>query len=76
MIRLRKLNQEEFLINEDQIEAIKLIPETKIIMMNNEFYIVAESADEVVDKIIEFRRKVAIQPKPYGGESDKAAMEE
>lgn len=76
MIRLRKLNQEEFLINEDQIEAIKLIPETKIIMMNNEFYIVAESADEVVDKIIEFRRKTAMLPKLYGRESDKDAMEE
>lgn len=76
MIRLRKLNQEEFLINEDQIEAIKLIPETKIIMMNNEFYIVAESADEVVDKIIEFRRKAAMLPKLYGRESDKDAMEE
>lgn len=76
MIRLRKLNQEEFLINEDQIEAIKLIPETKIIMMNDEFYIVAESADEVVDKIIEFKRKVAVLPKLYGRESDEAAMEE
>lgn len=67
MIRLRKLNNEELILNENQIECIQLIPETKIIMMNQEFYIVADSADEVLDKIIEFRRKVLELPEVTGG---------
>lgn len=66
MIRLRKLNNEELILNENQIECIQLIPETKIIMMNQEFYIVADSADEVLDKIIEFRRKVLELPEVNG----------
>lgn len=66
MIRLRKLNNEELILNENQIECIQLIPETKIIMMNQEFYIVAESAEEVLEKIIEFRRMVLQLPEING----------
>lgn len=66
MIRLRRLNNEELILNENQIECIQLIPETKIIMMNQEFYIVADTAEEVVNKIIEFRRKV-LQPPEING---------
>lgn len=76
MIRLRKLNQEELLINDDQIESIKLIPETKIIMMNKEFYIVANSSEEVVEKIIEFRRKLTALPEIDGKGLDEVAAEE
>lgn len=66
MIRLRKLNNEELILNENQIECIQLIPETKIIMMNQEFYIVAESAEEVLEKIIEFRRMILQLPEING----------
>lgn len=66
MIRLRKLNDEELIINDDQIECIQMIPETKIIMMNKEFYIVADSSEEVLQKIIRFKRKVLELPEVYG----------
>ena len=56
MIKLTKLNNAEIIVNEDQIEYIEIIPESKIIMMNGKFHIVKESADEILDKVIEFRR--------------------
>ena len=40
---------------------VKFIPETKIVMMNKEFYIVQDSGEQVVGKIIEFKRKI-MQP--------------
>ena len=59
MIKLRKLNHELIVINSRQIEHIELIPETKIVLMNKDFYIVQESVDEVIDKIIEFNAKIS-----------------
>ena len=48
MIRLTKLNREPFLLNHMQIETIEMIPETKIIMMNHDYYIVRETPEAVV----------------------------
>ena len=59
MIKLTKLNNEVFVINCNQIESIELIPETKIVLMNKDFYIVQENIDEIIRKTIEFNAKVA-----------------
>lgn len=59
MIKLTKLNDEEFVLNSDQIETIEQIPETKIVLMNKDFYIVQETIDEILDKIIVFNAKIA-----------------
>lgn len=59
MIKLTKLNDEEFVINSNQIESIEQIPETKVVLMNKDFYIVQETTDEIIDKIIAFNAKIA-----------------
>lgn len=58
MIRLTKLNNEEFVVNCNQIGCIELIPEAKIIMMNKDFYIVKEGIQEIIDKVIEYNAKI------------------
>ena len=58
MIEVHKLNGEMFLLNEEQIEVIKFIPESKIILMNQDYYIVRESKAELLDKIMEVKRSV------------------
>ena len=47
MIKLTKLNKEPFIINCGQI-----------IMMNKDYYVVRESADEIVEKIIDYNAKI------------------
>lgn len=42
MIELTKLSRQHFVLNEDQIQFIEFIPETKITMMNGEFLLVQE----------------------------------
>ncbi len=59
MIKLTKLNNDVFVLNSNQIESIELIPETKVVLMNKDYYIVREDVDEIVDKIIEFNAKIA-----------------
>lgn len=58
MIVLTKRNNEKFVVNHMQIQCIESIPESKIIMMNKEFYLVLESVDEIIDKIAEYNAKV------------------
>ena len=42
MIQLTKRNGERFLVNHTQIESIEMIPESKIVMMNRDYFIVRE----------------------------------
>jgi len=52
------MNTEKFLVNHNQIEYIECIPESKIVMMNHDYYIVRESAEEIIGKIAEYNAKI------------------
>ena len=58
LTRVGKDKRERFLVNHNQIQHIEFIPETKVVMMNREFYIVAESGDEIIQKIADYTAKV------------------
>ncbi|NBI10012.1 flagellar protein FlbD [Colidextribacter sp. OB.20] len=58
MIQLTKRNGERFLLNHQQIESIEMIPESKIVMMNRDYFIVRESPDQIIRKISEYNAKV------------------
>lgn len=58
MIVLTKMSKEKFLLNHNQIEYIETIPETRIVMMNHDFYLVEETVEQIVDEIAEYNAKV------------------
>jgi flagellar protein FlbD len=58
MVKLTKQNGEEFYLNIDLIEVIKEVPHTVIITVNEDRYLVKESAEEIVERIVKFRRKI------------------
>ena len=58
MIVLTKRNNERFLINHTQIESIEMIPESKIVMMNRDYFIVKESPEDIIKKIQDYNAKV------------------
>ena len=58
MIRLTRLNDEEFIINCSQIERVETIPESNLIMVNGKHYVVKESVDEILDRVIEFHAQI------------------
>ncbi len=49
MITLTRLNDTEFVLNDDLIETIQESPDTTIRLNNGNIYIVKQSADEVVE---------------------------
>lgn len=58
MIVLTKLNGEAVTVNNRQIEYIEQIPESKITMMNGRYHIVRESPQEIIEKVVQFNRKI------------------
>lgn len=58
MIALTRMNKEKFLVNHLQIECIETIPESKVVMMNHDFYLVRETVDQIIQKIMEYNAKV------------------
>jgi flagellar protein FlbD len=58
MIRLTRINQVPLVLNADLIEHMETTPDTVISMTNGQKFVVRESSDEVVRKVIEFRREI------------------
>lgn len=61
MIRLTRINRVPLVLNSDLIEHVEVTPDTVIAMTTGQKYIVMESADEVIKKVVEFRRLIAAQ---------------
>ena len=58
MIVVTKLKGERFVLNWDLIETISENPDTTITLTNGDLYIVRESMQEVIDKTIDYKRKI------------------
>jgi flagellar protein FlbD len=62
MIRLTRINRVPMVLNSDLIEHIEATPDTVIALTTGQKLVVMESAEEVVHKVIEFRRLIAGPP--------------
>lgn len=58
MVKLVGLNQKEFILNAEQIEKIEEVPETLITLINGKKYIVLETPEEVINKVIKYKNKI------------------
>ena len=58
MIRITKINDVEVVINTNLIEMIEATPDTTITMTTGRKVIAKESIDDVIDRIIEYKRRV------------------
>jgi len=58
MIHLTRINRVPLVLNSDLIEHIETTPDTIISLTNGQKFVVLETVDEVIRKVIEFRRAV------------------
>lgn len=58
MIHLTRLNHTPFVVNSDLIEQLEMTPDTVITLTTGQKFMVLENANEVVRRVIEFRRSL------------------
>ena len=58
MITVRRLNDRTVVLNADLIKMIESTPDTLITLINGDTLMVRESLEEVVDKAVEYARKI------------------
>jgi len=73
MIHLTRLNSTTLTINSDLIKCVEQSPDTVITLLNGEKILVRESAEEIIDRIILFRRRL-LAGISLGGHAPVVAM--
>jgi flagellar protein FlbD len=82
MIWLTRLNAHPLAVNSDLIKFVEQAPDTVLTLVSGEKIIVRESAEEVLQRIVEFRRallqglsgwdKIAATPQPAESAPERA----
>mgnify|MGYP001382700447 CR=1 FL=1 len=62
MIKLTRINGEEFILNAEMIQYVEARPDTIVTLSSKERVIVRESVDEVVRRIIDYGRALRTFP--------------
>ncbi len=63
MIRLTRLNQEEFILNAELIRYVERCPDTLITLISGETLMVREPLDEVVRRVVSYHQAKNLIPK-------------
>jgi flagellar protein FlbD len=62
MILLTRLSRAPLVLNSDLIEHIEAAPDTVISLLNGQKLLVLESPEEIIERVIQFRRAIVAQP--------------
>lgn len=58
MISLKRLNGTVFILNSEQIETIEATPDTVITTLDGKKFVVSDTSEEIVEKIVSFKTKI------------------
>ena len=58
MVQVTRLNGVEYYINPHQIESMEIRPDTTLFMLSGKHVVVRERVDVVIDRIVEYRRRI------------------
>jgi flagellar protein FlbD len=72
VIRLTRLNSQQITVNSDLIKCVESNPDTVITLVSGDKILVHETMDEVIARVIEFRRTVIAGLLSIGADSGTA----
>jgi flagellar protein FlbD len=75
MIQLTKLNGNPLVLNSDLVKLVENTPDSVITLVNGEKIVVRESSEQIIERIVEFRRRV-LQGLPINGSGWNSQSEE
>lgn len=58
MIKVKRLNGKEFVVNSELIQYVEETPDTVITLTTGQKIVVADTVDEIIDKVIEYKAKI------------------
>jgi len=58
MIKVKRINGKDFVINYELIEFIEETPDTVITLTTGKKVIVKDSVDEIIDKVLSFKKQI------------------
>ncbi|ACL70429.1 flagellar FlbD family protein [Halothermothrix orenii] len=58
MIKVKKINGDEIVINADLMETVQATPDTVITLTTNKKILVLDDVDDIIKKVIEYKQKV------------------
>jgi flagellar protein FlbD len=58
LILVTRLGGTEYYINPHQVESIEMRPDTTLLMLSGKHVIVRETVEEIIDRIVEYRRRI------------------
>ena len=64
MITVTRFDHSDFILNADLIETVEALPDTHITLVTGKKILVKQTTDEVVARVVEFRRQAGIFPRP------------
>ena len=70
MITVKRLGGQELVINAELIESIEATPDTVITLTTGRKLIVADSVGAVVERVLEYRRRIGWRPGGQEGGQD------
>ncbi|HZU27375.1 MAG TPA: flagellar FlbD family protein [Bryobacteraceae bacterium] len=73
MIRLTRINHIPLVLNSDLIDHVEVTPDTVVSLTTGQKFMVLESADQVIDRVVDFRRRIHALPPidaPLAGNTD------
>lgn len=79
MLKLTRLNHQLVVVNPDHIYEVEATPDTTLRLANGERMIVRETLDELIEKVVAFRRLIGLglfDGAPSHGASGVVAMTE
>jgi len=58
MIRVKRLNNKEFVVNSELILFVEATPDTVITLTTGQKIVVAESIDDIINKVIDYKARI------------------
>jgi flagellar protein FlbD len=60
MIKLTRINHTSMVLNAELIEHVETTPDTVITLTNGQKFVVLETSDELIGRVIRYRREIHV----------------
>ncbi|MCK9443575.1 MAG: flagellar FlbD family protein [Tissierellaceae bacterium] len=67
MIKVKRLNDKEFVVNSELILFIESTPDTVITLTTGQKIVVLESVDDIIKKVVDYRARIKMISRSYEG---------